>query len=150
MMLKYFRYKQTPAGQVLNERLANKSSVLLGVTSFTLGEFEVKAKGEAPECGDILLLPVKGSKQLSMQLNVVQVSPLITPIGGWNAKCEGPAQAQFDVRFAEITCDECKQAYALEFIDYSGDTQADAISGMNIQGWNANLEQQICPSCHSK
>ena len=150
MMLEYFRYKQTPAGTVLNDRLVDKSSDLLGVSSFTLGEFEVKAKGDFPAAGDLLLLPVKGSKQLSMQLTVMDVSPLITPIGAWSARCNGPAQAQFNVKFAEITCDQCRQAYTLEFIDFSNDTQADAIAGMNKQGWNANLAEQICPSCYSE
>lgn len=150
MMLEYFRYQQTPAGRVTNDRLTNKSSDLLGVMSFTLGEFEIKAKGEQPSIGDTLLLPVKGSKQLSLQLKVLDVEPLITPIGGWSAKCAGPAQAQFNVKFADITCDACREITTLEFIDFSGDTQADAIAGMNKQGWDACVDKQICPSCSNK
>ncbi len=146
-MLEYFIYKQTTAGKVCNVSQANITADLLGVSSFSLGVFEVKAKGPIAKEGDVLLLPVKGSKQLSMQLKVDTVEPLITPIGSWSAKCEGPAQAQFNVRFANITCDFCRQSYELEFIDFSGDTQVDAIAGMNKQGWQATLEQQVCPKC---
>lgn len=146
-MLEYFIYKQTPAGQVCNGSQGNLHSELLGVSSFSLGVFEVKAKGGQPMVGDRILLPVKGSKQLSMMLQVESAEPLITPLGGWSAKCEGPAQAEFNVKFANINCDNCHQAYELEFIDYSGDTQSDAIAGMNKQGWQANSDKQICPEC---
>lgn len=118
--------------------------------SFTLGQFEIKAKGDQPSIGDILLLPVKGSQQLSLQLKVLAVEPLITPVSGWSAKCDGPAQAQFNVKFADITCDTCHEITSLEFIDFSGDTQADAIAGMNKQGWDASIEKQICPTCSGK
>lgn len=147
MMLEYFRYTQTPAGVVINEQLIDKPSDLLGVSSFSLGEFEVKAKGVSPQYGDTLLLPVKGSKQLSLALKVLHVAPLITPLGAWNAKCSGPSEAQFNVKFAQITCDRCSDTYELEFVDFSGNTQVDAIAGMNKQGWQASLEEQVCPSC---
>ena len=150
MMLEYFRYQQTPAGRVITDISPKKSSDLLGVMSFTLGQFEIKAKGDQPSIGDILLLPVKGSQQLSLQLKVLAVEPLITPVSGWSAKCDGPAQAQFNVKFADITCDTCHEITSLEFIDFSGDTQADAIAGMNKQGWDASIEKQICPTCSDK
>lgn len=146
-MLEYFIYKQTPAGQVCNATQADLNGELLGVSSFALGVFEVKAKGVQPQVGDLLLLPVKGSKQLSLQLKVQGIEPLITPLGGWSAKCDGPAQAQFNVKFANINCDGCHAAYELEFIDYSGDSQLDAIAGMNKQGWLATHEKQLCPQC---
>ena len=150
MMLEYFRYQQTPAGRVVNDNLPNKSSDLLGVMSFTLGQFEIKAKGEQPSVGDTLLLPVKGSKQLSLQLKVVGVEHLITPIGAWSAKCKGPAQANFNVRVADITCDNCLEVTSLEFIDFSGDVQADALLAMNKQGWQADSHEQVCPICCNK
>lgn len=148
-MLEYFIYKHTASGQVCNASQADSKADLLGVSSPSLGFFEVKAKGPTAQFGDMLLLPVKGSKQLSMQLKVDSVAPLITPIGSWSARCKGPDQAQFNVKFAQITCDACKQAYELEFIDFSGDTQADAIAGMNKQGWHATLERQVCPACQA-
>ncbi|NVK38545.1 MAG: hypothetical protein HWE18_11530 [Gammaproteobacteria bacterium] len=119
------------------------------MSSFELGVFEVKGKGAQPASGASLLLPIKGSKQMSLILPVMSVEPLITPLGAWSARCKGPNQAQFDVRSADIVCDECSTHYEMEFV-VVGDVQLAAIEAMNHQGWQASLEQQICPNCNNK
>lgn len=145
-MLDYILYKNTPAGRVVIQDDGVTECELLGVSSFELGVFDVKGKGEQPSLGASLLLPVKGAKQLSLRLAVVAVEPLITPLGGWSARCKGPEQAQFDVRSADITCDQCGTKHHLEFVT-TVDVQQDAVAAMNHQGWRASLHEQICPDC---
>jgi len=92
-------------------------------------------------------LPLKGAKQLSMAVTVEHVEPLITPLGGWSAACSGPNHAQFDIKNAQITCDQCHQVTDLEFVDFDGNTQENALAGMQAAGWQASAETQICPKC---
>lgn len=147
MMIDYFEYTKTPAGKLVYKNSAQQSADLLGVSSTVPGEFEVKAKGNRPEVGEFVFLPLKGATQMSLRLEVESIEPLINPIGAWNARCKGPSQAQFDIKKADITCDDCGQVSSLEFVDFGKETQHDAIVGMNKAGWQATKARQICPKC---
>lgn len=149
LMLDYILYQYTPGGQfsLLNKPLSSDTE-LLGVVAGEHGIFEIKAKGDKPKISDYLLLPVKGSKQISLKMRVLDVQPLITPLGAWSARCEGPAQKEFNLKNIEACCDQCAAESQLEFIEFSGDDQSDALAAMNLAGWDASLERQVCPSCH--
>jgi hypothetical protein len=152
-MLDCISYKQTPGGQMLvldpsGEPVKSERYDVLGVVAQQqTGIFEVKFKGNKISTDSFLLLPVKGAKYTSLKMKVIKVDPLITPIGSWSAVCEGPKYKEFDLKNIEATCDVCNQSYSLEFIAYSNDQQADALNGMKMQGWDATLERQVCPSC---
>jgi hypothetical protein len=152
-MLDCISYKQTPGGQMLvldpsGEPVKSERFDVLGVVAQQqTGIFEVKFKGNKISTDSFLLLPVKGAKYTSLKMKVIKVDPLITPIGSWSAVCEGPKYKEFDLKNIEATCDVCNQLYSLEFIAYSNDQQADALNGMKMQGWDATLERQVCPSC---
>ena len=148
-MLDYILYQYTPGGQfALLGKPLSANTELLGVVVSEGGIFEIKAKGDKPEVSDYLLLPVKGSKQISLKMRVTDVQPLITPLGAWSARCEGPAQKEFNLKNIEACCDQCAAESGLEFIGFSGDDQSDALAGMNLAGWNASLEKQVCPVCN--
>ena len=147
-MLDYILYQYTPGGQFsYGETGSQVNGELLGVVAKEQGIFEVKGKGERPVLGSHLLLPVKGSKQLSLKMAVKEVSPLITPVGAWSATCNGPKQREFNLKNIQACCDECKENSELEFISFSGDDQADAVAALNLAGWDATVERQICPKC---
>lgn len=150
-MLDYILYERIPGGQVKNlagsSDHAGEYSELLGVIGDHKGIFEVKAKGNKPAIGSHLLLPIKGSKQMCLRLPVQKVEPLITPLGGWSATCDGPEYREFLIKTMEINCDQCGTDYKLEFVAFSGDDNADALAAMSKQGWSATIEKQICPKC---
>jgi hypothetical protein len=156
-MLDCISYTQTPGGQMLliddrGQVVKSQRYDVLGVVAQPKPSvFEVKYKGNQVSVGDSLLLPVKGAKNTSLKMKVEKVDPLITPIGSWSAVCIGPKYKEFDLKNIEASCDTCKQSYHLEFIAYSGDQQQDALNGMKMQGWDATLDSQVCPSCmHEK
>ena len=149
-MLDYILYQYTPGGQfALLEKPLSDNAELLGVVASEGGVFEVKGKGGKPAVSDYLLLPVKGSKQISLKMRVEDVQPLITPLGAWSARCEGPKQKEFNLKNIEACCDQCATQSELEFIAFSGDDRSDALAAMNLAGWEATLERQICPACKS-
>ena len=149
-MIDYILYQYTPGGQfALLDEPQQSDAELLGVVAQEGGVFEVKAKGERPDTSDYLLLPVKGSKQISLKMRVIEVQSLITPLGAWSARCEGPEQKEFNLKNIEACCDQCGADSQLEFIGFSGDDQSDALAAMKLAGWDATLERQVCPVCKS-
>ena len=158
IMLDYILYQFTPGGTVVRQVAPSEGSEdsavtceLLGVIANGEGVFEVKAKGEMsaanPDQPEYLLLPIKGSKQMSLRLPIQKVEPLITPLGAWSATCQGPAQKEFLLKAMDINCDNCQQPSHLEFVVFSGDDNQDALAAMNYLGWRASMEKQVCPKC---
>jgi hypothetical protein len=152
-MLDCISYTHTPGGQlfVLKNGITLESGSafeVLGVGAQPkLGVFEVKWKGPKVSLGDVLLLPVKGALKTSLKMTVGKVDPLITPLSAWSAVCAGPLEREFILKNIDANCDECKKDYKLEFIAYSADDQKDALDAMNMQGWDASVDRQVCPTC---
>lgn len=146
-MLDYILYRNIAGGTAIVAGEAETSVELLGVVSNQAGLYEVKAKGGVPSLGDMILLPIKGSKQMSLKLPVKTVSPLITPVGAWSAECKGPDVKEFQLRQVQVCCDVCAKSESVEFVEYSDDFNRDALSGLELLGWDANAERQICPDC---
>mgnify|MGYP007055197991 FL=1 len=152
-MLDCISYTHTPGGQlfVLKNGITLESGsafeVLGVVAQPKQGVFEVKWKGPKVSLGDVLLLPVKGALKTSLKMTVGKVDPLITPLSAWSAVCAGPLEREFILKNIDANCDECKKDYKLEFIAYSADDQKDALDAMNMQGWDASVDRQVCPTC---
>ena len=152
-MLDCITYTHTPGGKMSVLRMGDNVSTsasydVLGVMAQKeQGVFEVKWKGPVVQVGDVLLLPVKGSTQISLRMQVKKVEPLITPSDAWSAECLGPEVREFELKNMNACCDACSKEYQLEFIAFRADDQADAIAAMTMRGWNANADKQICPSC---
>ncbi len=156
MMLDYISYQKVPAAKVMLELSPTKTVIadILGVSASKVGAFnasyEVKGQGPLPKVASILLLPIKGAKNIALKLPIRSVEALITPDQAWLAVCDGPAVTEFNVRLAKISCDECRKPFDLEFIEFSESTQQDALAGMRLSGWQASEQKQVCPSCVSK
>lgn len=152
-MLDSISYTHTPGGQMLligadGQVQFEQTYELLGVVAQeSVGVFEVKWKGPCIDPDSQILLPVKGAKRVSLKMQVEKVDALITPVGSWSAVCMGPKQREFDLKNIQANCDQCHKDFQLEFIAFSGDDQSDALDAMNLQGWHANMDQQICPDC---
>ena len=157
-MKTFIEYKSTKGGKLVllgasedgaDEQQADERD-LLGVSALQPGLYEIKGLGALPEVGQGLLVPVKGSRQLSLRFVISQVDTLIQPANAWTAQCEGPDIMSFNLREAKVTCDHCFKEYSVEFIEHTGDLSADAIESMNGQGWMASTEAQVCPSCQTQ
>lgn len=152
-MLDNIAYTYTPGGQMnvlrKGDTVANTGNYdVLGVSAKDeIGRFEVKWKGLEVNVDDVLLLPIKGSKQISLKMRVLSITALINPQGAWSAECTGPAMKEFDLKNMKACCDACNKKYDLEFIAFRADDQQDAIDAMLMRGWQATPEKQICPDC---
>jgi len=151
-MIAYICYEKTPAGkiQLLNSQGHGVLADTLAVKAGPNGSYEVQGKGGLPEVCQHLLLPVKGSMNTSLKLQVLAVETLINPSGAWKASCQGPDVKEFSLRRLDVSCDECHVASQLEFVEYSQHLQEDAVAALQMQGWLASSQKQICPSCIKK
>ncbi|MEY8205603.1 MAG: hypothetical protein RPR40_11090 [Bermanella sp.] len=152
MMIAYICYEKTPAGKIQLLPAQGHGALVdtLAVKAGDGGRYEVQGKGALPEVSAHLLLPVKGSMGTSLKLQVLAVKSLINPPGAWQASCQGPDVREFSLRRLDVSCDECHVASQLEFVEYSQQRQQDAITALQMQGWQADSERQVCPSCLRK
>ncbi len=156
MMLDYISYQKVPAAKVMLELSVTKTVMadILGVSARQTGaaniRYEVKGQGPLPELSTILLLPIKGAKSLCLKLPIQSVEILISPAQAWLAVCSGPAATEFNLRLAKISCDQCHNTFDLEFVEFSENTQQDALACMELSGWQATAQKQICPDCTFK
>lgn len=148
-MKAFIEYKAIRGGKVV---LGNHQAELelLGVSSPSIGRFDVKGVGPAPSVDELLYLPVKGAKKVALKLKVLNVESLIQPSNAWQAACLGPEFREFTLRHMNINCDACHQDFALEFVHYSAAAEDDAIEAMQAQGWQASKQMQVCPDCLSR
>jgi len=150
-MKAFIEYKSTKGGKLVLQSPDSLDQAderdLLGVSALQPGVYEVKGLGALPIVGQTLLVPVKGSRQLSLRFAISKVEALIQPANSWTATCEGPDIMSFNLREAKVTCDHCFKEYSVEFVEHSGDLSVDAIESMNGQGWMASSEAQVCLSC---
>ncbi len=148
-MIAYICYEKTPAGkiQLLNQQGHGELVDTLAVKAGLNGLYEVQGRGALPEVCQSILLPVKGSMNTSLKLEVLKVESLINPQGAWKTSCQGPDVEEFSLRRLDVSCDECHVASQLEFVEYSQQQQDDAVAAMQMQGWQANSRKQVCPSC---
>lgn len=148
-MIEYICYKKVPAGKI-QLKVEQPQPVLvdtLGVSSLEDGCYQVQAVGGQPEVGEAILLPIKGALNTSLKLEILQLKQLITPVNAWQAICQGPNVAEFNLRGLDVSCDECHKASQLEFVEFSAHRNEDALKALSMQGWQADSTRQVCPSC---
>ncbi|MBC7211189.1 MAG: hypothetical protein H5U33_13460, partial [Pseudomonas sp.] len=71
--------------------LFNPQHTLIECRALVPGRYQVTGNGGSIQKGDVLLVTLKGSKDLSMRLTVETVRHLINPHGQWVAVAQGPA-----------------------------------------------------------
>ena len=118
------------------------------------GRYQVTGNGGAIQAGDTLLVTLKGSRDLSMNLTVDKVRHLINPPGQWLAVASGPAFRELAIHTWQVDCDGCGKRIDLEFaVDATLGTKAQPTAArqrLAELGWASRGEQHFCPACTEK
>ncbi len=73
--------------------LMNPQHTLIECRTLAPGRYQVTGNGGSIRNADVLLVTLKGSKDLSMRLTVENVRHLLKPMGQWVAMASGPVHA---------------------------------------------------------
>src|SRR5690554_3357830 len=131
--------------------LLNPQHTLTECRALTPGQYQVTGQGGSIQDGDTLIVSIKGSKSLSMRLQVEKVRHVINPPGQWTAVANGPAFKELAIHTWQVQCDGCGSLQALEFA-------VDASLGKNAQqsaaeqrlteiGWLNRDGRHLCRAC---
>jgi hypothetical protein len=131
--------------------LLNPQHTLTECRALTPGRYQVTGNGGAIQIGDQLLVTLKGSRDLSMTLQVDSVRHLINPPGQWTAMARGPAFRELEIRNWQVACDGCGRQLDFEFaVDAAlGEQARPAAAEARISelGWRNEQGKHFCPSC---
>ncbi|CAD5376349.1 conserved hypothetical protein [Pseudomonas sp. OF001] len=134
--------------------LLNPQHTLTECRALAPGRYQVTGNGGSIKVGDILLVTLKGSRDLSMRLAVEKVRHLITPPGQWLAVARGPAFRELNIHTWQVACDGCGVQLDLEFaVDGAlGDkARAPAAEARLAElGWANRAGRHLCPQCSAK
>lgn len=131
--------------------LLNPQHTLTECRALAPGRYQVTGNGGAIQIGDTLLVTLKGSRDLSMSLNVEKVRHLINPPGQWMAVAGGPVFHELAIHNWQVDCDSCGKRIDLEFaVDASLGSKAQpaaAEARLNELGWLSHNSKHLCPAC---
>lgn len=131
--------------------LLNPQHTLTECRALTPGRFQVTGNGGAIQIGDQLLVTLKGSRDLSMTLDVDSVRHLINPPGQWTAMARGPAFRELAILNWQVDCDACGKRLDFEFaVDAAlGEQARPAAAQARIAelGWRNEHSKHRCPTC---
>ena len=71
------------------------------------GRYQVTGNGGSIRSGDVLIVTLKGSRDLSQRLTVEKVRHLINPPGQWMAVASGPVFHELEILNWQVACDSC-------------------------------------------
>lgn len=131
--------------------LFNPQHTLIECRALAPGRYQVTGNGGSIRSGDSLLVTLKGSRELSMRLEVDKVRQLINPPGQWVAVAHGPAFRELAILNWQVDCDSCGKRLDFEFA-------ADASLGEKARapaaeqriaelGWSNRDGRHLCPAC---
>ncbi|TBU94404.1 hypothetical protein [Phytopseudomonas dryadis] len=131
--------------------LLNPEHTLIECRALAPGRYQVTGNGGSIQGGDGLLVTLKGSRDLSMRLQVDKVRHLINPPGQWVAMAHGPAFGELAIFNWQVYCDGCGMQLDFEFA-------VDTALGKNAQapaadarirelGWRQQQGKHLCPAC---
>lgn len=131
--------------------LLNPAHTLSECRALAPGLYQVSGNGGSIQQGDVLLVSLKGSRDLSMRLTVDKVRHLISPPGQWLAVTRGPAFRELAIINWQVDCDTCGKRMDFEFA-------ADAALGAKARpaaaeqrllelGWASRDSRHLCPNC---
>jgi hypothetical protein len=98
-----------------------------------------------------LLVTLKGSRDLCMQLSVEKVRYLISPPGQWTAVASGPVFAELSILNWKVDCDGCGKQLDFEFaVDAAlGEKARMPAAEQRVAelGWRSRDNKHLCPNC---
>ncbi|WP_447751535.1 hypothetical protein [Pseudomonas nicosulfuronedens] len=134
--------------------LLNPQFTLNECRALTPGRYQVTGIGGSIKVGDTLLVSLKGSKSLSMTLEVEKVRHLINPPGQWMAVAKGPVFRELGIHEWKVNCDGCGATLDFEFaVDATlGKAAQQPAAELRIAelGWAKAGNRHLCPDCQSK
>ena len=131
--------------------LLNPAHTLSECRALAPGLYQVTGNGGSIQAGDVLLVTLKGSRDLCLRLQVDKVRHLISPPGQWLAVARGPAFRELSILNWQVACDACQSRLDFEFA-------VDAALGAKAQpaaaeqrlaelGWHTADGRHFCPNC---
>ncbi|BBP57846.1 hypothetical protein [Pseudomonas sp. St316] len=131
--------------------LMNPQHTLTEVRGLTPGRYQVTGNGGSIQVNDVLLVTLKGSKDLSMRLTVDTVRHLLKPMGQWTAMTTGPVFGELAIHTWQVNCDSCAKELSFEFaVDAKLGVKAEkpaATARIAELGWTTVGEKHLCPKC---
>lgn len=131
--------------------LLNPQHTLTECRALTPGRYQVTGNGGSVKIGDQLLVTLKGSRELSMTLDVESVRHLINPPGQWTAMTRGPAFRELAILTWQVDCDACGKRLDFEFAADAalGEKARPAAAEARISelGWLNEQGKHLCPAC---
>lgn len=131
--------------------LLNPAHTLNECRALAPGRYQVTGVGGSVKDGDTLLVTLRGSRELSMRLEVEKVRHLINPPGQWLAVAKGPAFKELSILQWKVDCDTCGKRLDFEFaVDASLGKPAEtpaAEARIAELGWTKRDGRHLCPTC---
>jgi len=131
--------------------LLNPAHTLTECRALAPGRFQVTGNGGSIRNGDVLIVTIKGSRDLSQRLTVDKVRHLINPPGQWVAVASGPAFRELGIYNWQVNCDGCGKQLDFEFAADTalGEAARTAAASARIAelGWRSEGDRQICRAC---
>ena len=131
--------------------LLNPQHTLIECRALAPGLYQVTGNGGSIQTGDVLIVTLKGSKDLSMRLTVDKVRHLINPRGQWVAVTKGPVFGELAIHEWQVNCDVCAKELKFEFaVDAKLGTKAQkpaASARIAELGWSTEGSKHVCPQC---
>ncbi|MEQ9724398.1 hypothetical protein ABRP29_02065 [Pseudomonas sp. WHRI 8822A] len=132
----------------------NPEHTLIECRALAPGRYQVTGNGGSIKGNDTLVVSLKGSRDLSMRLQVDKVRHLINPPGQWVAVAHGPAFTELSIFNWEVTCDSCGKQLDFEFaVDTALGKKAQtpaADARLAELGWRKQQDKHLCPACTNK
>lgn len=131
--------------------LFNPQHTLIECRALVPGRYQVTGNGGSIQKDDVLLVTLKGSKDLSMRLTVESVRHLINPRGQWVAVASGPVFNELEILNWKVKCNSCQAELDFEFaVDGKlGNKARQPAASARIAelGWSSRGDQHLCPAC---
>lgn len=131
--------------------LLNPAHTLTECRALAPGRYQVTGNGGSIRTGDVLIVTLKGSRDLSQRLAVDKVRHLISPPGQWVAVCRGPVFRELAILNWQVDCDDCGKRLDFEFaVDAAlGESaRAPAAQARIVElGWRERDGGHFCSNC---
>ena len=130
--------------------LLNPAHTLTECRALAPGRYRVTGNGGSIRSGDVLIVTLKGSRDLSQRLTVEKVRHLINPPGQWMAVASGPVFHELEILNWQVACDSCGKRLDFEFaVDARlGEAARKPAAQARIAelGWSGRMVSTVAPA----
>ena len=134
--------------------LLSPQHTLIECRALMPGRYQVTGNGGSIQNDDVLIVTLKGSKDLAMRLTVEKVRHLINPRGQWVAVAHGPVFGELAIHEWQVNCDACAKELKFEVaVDakLGNKAQKPAASARIAElGWSTEGSKHLCPQCQKE